>query len=729
MGNVANLVAACAARLRRLSPSGRIALGIGVGVALGLFLGERTAVLQIAADAYIKLLQMTVLPYVTISIVGGLGALDGAQARALGMRVGLVLVALWAVALGAVLLFPLMFPPHQSASFFSTTLLQEREPFDFLGLYIPTNPFNSLANNVVPAVVLFSVIVGIALIGVPNKAPLLAVLAVAGQAVSKATTFVLALTPYGVFAIAAVVAGTLGLEDLQRLEAYLVSYVAIALFLSLWVLPGLVAALTPVPYRALLSRTREALLTAFMTTSLFAVLPLITEEAKSLMREYTRTGVDDPATDVIVPTSFNFPHTAKLLSLSFVLFAGWFADAHVAVADYPRFVGTGLLVMFGNVNAAIPFMLDLLRIPADTFRLFITSGIVNARFGTLLAAMHTAAVALIGTCAVAGTLTFSGRKLMRFAILTLAMTAGLVVATRVLLQVGLDRPYDKDVRLTEMGLSRGEGAATVIRDHHAGGPSPAGSMLERVRDQRVLRVGYFDDSLPYVFFNRRDELVGFDVEMALELAKDLGARAEFVAVDRGVLDTGFDAGVCDLIMSGVVVTADRSMRVQYTSSYLDETVAFIVPDNRQADFSEWSTVRAAGRLRVGVPRAPYFMQKIREELKNVEIVPIDRMDDLFVPHDPPIDAMVATAERGSAYTLLHPEFSVAVPKPRPFRVPLAYVVAGRDAAMTAMVNTWIELKRKDGTIDQLFAHWILGQDSRPRPPRWSIVRDVLHWER
>jgi len=177
------------------------------------------------------------------------------------------------------------------------------------------------------------VIVGIALIGVPNKAPLLAVLAVAGQAVSKATTFVLALTPYGVFAIAAVVAGTLGLEDLQRLEAYLVSYVAIALFLSLWVLPGLVAALTPVPYRALLSRTREALLTAFMTTSLFAVLPLITEEAKSLMREYTRTGVDDPATDVIVPTSFNFPHTAKLLSLSFVLFAGWFADAHVAVAD------------------------------------------------------------------------------------------------------------------------------------------------------------------------------------------------------------------------------------------------------------------------------------------------------------------------------------------------------------------------------------------------------------
>ena len=77
---------------------------------------------------------------------------------------------MWAVALAVVLLFPLMFPGNQNASFFSTALVQEREPFDFLSLYIPTNPFYSLANNIVPAVVLFSVIVGVALIGVPEKA-------------------------------------------------------------------------------------------------------------------------------------------------------------------------------------------------------------------------------------------------------------------------------------------------------------------------------------------------------------------------------------------------------------------------------------------------------------------------------------------------------------------------------------------------------------------------------
>jgi hypothetical protein len=57
-------------------------------------------------------------------------------------------------------------------------------------------------------------------------------------------------------------------------------------------------------------------------------------------------------------------------------------------------------------------------------------------------------------------------------------------------------------------------------------------------------------------------------------------------------------------------------------------------------------------------------------------------------------------------------------------VPLA-VIAGRDRAMAAMVDTWIELKRKDGTIDALIAHWILSQDPASKRPRWSVIDNVL----
>jgi Na+/H+-dicarboxylate symporter len=712
------------------SLSARIALGLAAGIALGLFIGERASFLAVVADGYVKLLQMTVLPYVTVSIVGGLGALDPTQARTLLKRVGLVLLLVWSVGLAAVFLFPVMFPPAVNASFFSTTLLQERESFDFLNLYIPTNPFNSLANNIVPAVVLFSVALGAGLIAVPKKARLLEVLGVAADAIGRATNFVVALTPIGVFAIGAVVAGTLSLDDLARMQVYLISYVGMSLLLSLWVLPALVATLTPIPYRDLMMRSRDALVMAFMTTSLFAVLPLLTEQAKALLRQHG--GLDasgEAATDVVVPASFNFPHTGKLLSLSFLLFAGWFADAQVPVAEYPRLAGTGLLVMFGNVNAAVPFLLDLFRIPADTFRLFITSAIVNARFGTLVAAVHTLTVAILGTCAMAGTLAIDRRKLARFALVTGILTICVVGGTRLLLQFALNRPYEKAELLSSMRMLRDRGTPRVFKSGDALEPALAvtTSVLERVQTRNTLRVGYLDDSLPYAFFNTQGELVGLDMEMALQLARDLGVTLELVPVSRSIFDTGLDTSVCDLVMSGVAVTVERATRLEFSTSYLDETVAFVVPDHLAGAFSDWSSVRAMRGLRVGVPNTQSFIRKVQDEIPNAQIVPIDRIEDMFRPHDPPIDAFVMTAERGSAYTLLRPEYAVAVPKPRPVRVPLAYVIAGRDPAMTSMVNTWIEQKRKDGTLDELFAHWILGQDVVPKKPRWSVLDNVFGW--
>jgi ABC-type amino acid transport substrate-binding protein len=47
--------------------------------------------------------------------------------------------------------------------------------------------------------------------------------------------------------------------------------------------------------------------------------------------------------------------------------------------------------------------------------------------------------------------------------------------------------------------------------------------------------------------------------------------------------------------------------------------------------------------------------------------------------------------------------------------------------MVAFLNRWIDLKQKNGTIQKLFDHWILGEGAEDTGPRWSIIRDVLHW--
>ena len=133
-----------------------------------------------------------------------------------------------------------------------------------------------------------------------------------------------------------------------------------------------------------------------------------------------------------MPASFNFPHTGKLLSLSFILFAGWFAGAPVPMTKYPQLALTGLLTFFGSLNAAVPFLLDLFRIPADTFQLFVATGVINARFGTLTAAVHTVVVALLCSAAVAGTMRFDPQRVIRYLVITGVLTGLTIGGLRVM---------------------------------------------------------------------------------------------------------------------------------------------------------------------------------------------------------------------------------------------------------------------------------------------------------
>jgi len=185
-----------------MSLSTKIFAGLFLGIAAGLFFGETMSVLEPIGEAFIQLLKMSVLPHIVVSLMAGLGRLNYDLAHTLFLRVGGILLLIWAVTFAVIAVVPLTFPDLQSASFFSTTLLDEPEPFDFLQ-FIPDNPFGSMANNIVPAVVLFSIALGVALIGVEKKDSLIENLEILASALTRVMHFVTRLTPIGVFAIAA----------------------------------------------------------------------------------------------------------------------------------------------------------------------------------------------------------------------------------------------------------------------------------------------------------------------------------------------------------------------------------------------------------------------------------------------------------------------------------------------------------------------------------------------
>ncbi len=253
-----------------------------------------------------------------------------------------------------------------------------------------------------------------------------------------------------------------------------------------------------------------------------------------------------------------------------------------------------------------------------------------------------------------------------------------------------------------------------------------------MRERGRIRIGFIPGQRPYSHFNARGELVGFDVEMAHALALELGIPAEFAPVARDALLEALEADRVDVIMGGILLTTRRASRIAFSSPYLDETFAFVVPDHRRAEFSSAAWVRAQDGLRLAVPDLPYLNELVRAgvpEGADRAPAPGRRRRGLLRPARERADAMVLTAERGSFLTLLHPAFAVAVPHPLEIRLPLAYPVARHDVEAARFLSTWIDLKRKDGTIQAFYDHWILGKDAQAKAPRWSILRDVLGWKR
>jgi Na+/H+-dicarboxylate symporter/ABC-type amino acid transport substrate-binding protein len=704
-----------------MSFTAKILVGLGLGAAVGWFLGARAEPFRLLADAFVHLLEMTVLPYLTVSLVAGIGSLDARRAKSLFLRVGAITLLLWGLALGIVLLIPLAFPEIQTASFFSTTLVEERPRIDLVSLYVPSNPFHSLANTVVPAVVVFSVVVGVALMGVPGKERLLGPLTVLESTLARANRFLIRLTPIGVFAIAAHFAGTVDLGQLARLRVYLLSYGVLALFLALYLLPALVGCLTPIPAGRVLRSMKDVLITGFMTGDLFVVLPTLIDRCKELLSEADVAGEDDASLpEVIVPAFYNVPHAAKLLSLSFVFFAAWYSETALRPSDYPRLVLAGVVSLFGSVNGAIPFLLDQARVPIDTFQLFLATSILASRLGTVAAVMHMVVLALVGTYALRGRLRVSPARLARELVLAAGLAALTVVGLGVAFRAMGAGKYEGDRLAREMGLLRPPAEPAVIL-RQVPGPlplptPPASSLLAAIRERRLVRVGYVEDQAPYSFFNSRGELVGFDVEMAYTLASDLGVALELAPVPRERLAFALEEGRYDLVMGGVFMMTRQAGQLDFSPPYLDETLAFVVRDHRRAEFSSAEWVRAQKGLRVAAPDLPYFLNVLRREFPDLQVVPVPLRDvpGFLSGKGEPVDALCLTAERGSFLTLLYPAFAVAVPHPLEIRLPLAFPVGRHDLEMTRYLATWIDLKKKDGTVQALYEHWILGRDARRR---------------
>jgi ABC-type amino acid transport substrate-binding protein len=122
-----------------------------------------------------------------------------------------------------------------------------------------------------------------------------------------------------------------------------------------------------------------------------------------------------------------------------------------------------------------------------------------------------------------------------------------------------------------------------------------------------------------------------------------------------------------------------------------------------------------------------FVARVREVLPNAELVELGKNREYFEMAYQELDALLISAESGSAYTLLFPEYQVVVPAGANVKLPLFYALGARDEKFLEFLNYWLAMRKRDGTTQEYYEHWILGKSIDPAARRWCVIRDVLHW--
>ncbi len=710
----------------KLSLGLQMVLATLFGIFCGLFFGESCSIFAPWSSAYIMILKVTAIPYLVCAIIQGVGQLTGSTAKEI-LKKGVLYIALaWMINLLLIYSVSLLFP-RASGLHGSTYLLSESPPINFAELLIPENIFYALSNNYLPAIVVFSLCIGLSLMQIKEKQTLISLLDIALATLTRITSWISRITPLGTFIIISNQVGTIQLSTIKQMSTYIILYILAASLLIFWIFPRLVSALTSISAMKWIKDLSPILLLAYTTNMVIVALPFIIELIKKeVLFIYPNEDTTSSQVQGIVSIVFNIP-LGSLFIILFVLFSALFYQVQLNPLQHFELFLTTVLTSLGAIGIGswlnvLNFLLDLLGLPLDTTDLYLTSVPFTAGFQAMISAIEVTTLSLL--------ITLACRRMIRVQWGKLVQSCALTIMPLAAVFIGLNQLHlFPDIRNQMKSIFEVSIPKTVPLKIYASLPLslPDEDPLDRIIKSKVLRVGYSPNTIPFCFYNDRNELVGYDVAFALELAKDLGCRLEFVPLNYEKISEELNANRYDLAMSAVPMTESKLTTLNFSDPYLEARFVFITKDNRRKEFASYDLVRTNKKLKLAVLKNSALESIAHTLFPQHEIISLE--DDNAFENQSTADALLWTEQSGISWILSNPLYTVVFPRPSIGRETLGYAAKANSPRFINFLNQWLKLKKNEGFTKNQYDLWILGktEQAEEREPRWSILRDVLHW--
>ena len=110
--------------------------------------------------------------------------------------------------------------------------------------------------------------------------------------------------------------------------------------------------------------------------------------------------------------------------------------------------------------------------------------------------------------------------------------------------------------------------------------------LDKIKKAGYIRIAMNGGYPPFSFFNAKNELDGFDVDLAREVARRLGIQVKIIEVDWKDIITGLNSNAFDAILGSMAITEERMKKVDFSIPYYYSRTHVMVPkDSKIKDLS------------------------------------------------------------------------------------------------------------------------------------------------
>jgi ABC-type amino acid transport substrate-binding protein len=232
----------------------------------------------------------------------------------------------------------------------------------------------------------------------------------------------------------------------------------------------------------------------------------------------------------------------------------------------------------------------------------------------------------------------------------------------------------------------------------------AETKLDQIKKAGKIVVGTSADYPPYEFhksIDGKDTIVGFDIAIAEEIAKDLGVKLEIQDMKFDGLLAALETGNVDFVIAGMTPDEERKKSVDFTKIYYMAQQGVMI---RAEDKDKYTDIESFNGKRVGAQKGAIQETIAKEQITGAQVVALGKIPDLVMElKNKKVEALVVELPVASSYVEKHKDLVISNIKVEDDTGGSAIAVKKGNTDLVEVMNKTLDRLMADGSIDKFVA--------------------------